>query len=528
MTHRTAPDQTETRMPKGVPYIIGNELAERFSFYGMNAILTVFTTQHLLNAAGEPDYFSNEEAKGVGHLFKAAAYVTPIIGAVVADAFWGKYKTILLISLMYCVGHGALALMDLGPVTGLWDMKPFLFLGLALIAIGAGGIKPCVSAHVGDQFGRGNKHLLPQIFSWFYFSINTGAFASTLLTPVLLDKFGPAVAFGVPGVLMGLATTLFWLGRNHFVHVPAAGWARFKTETFSPEGKRALLNLAPLFLVFVAVFWMIFDQTATAWVLQAESMDRWVSFDAVGVDVEFEVLSSQLQAANPLLILLLIPIFSFWVYPGINRVWKLSPLRKIGIGLFVCLLSVVGSALIESAIQARTPEASAALRVALQGQGVEAAGDLPNIVQAARNAGWTNDQIRPFLDGMPHVGWQVLAYLVLTAAEIMVSIVCLEFAYTQSPRKMKSFIMGVYFLGVSVGNAFVSALNFLLEQFKDETTGAMPLAGASYYWFFAGLMGLAWLTYLVWARSYKGQTYIQGEDEAIAGAAAIAEAPDAR
>ena len=321
---RTTPDQTLTRMPGGVPFIIGNELAERFSFYGMKGILTVFMTQHLLNSAGNPAYMSEESAKTVYHLFTAGAYFFPLIGAIISDVFWGKYKTILLISLMYCLGHGMLALMDIGPHFGLWDMKPFLFAGLILIAIGAGGIKPCVSAHVGDQFGRGNKHLLTDVFNWFYFSINLGAMSSMLLTPVLLAEVGPWLAFGLPGVLMAIATFVFWLGRNKFIHVPAAGWEKWKAETFSAEGKRALLNLSPLFLVFVPMFWMIFDQTGSAWVLQADKMNR---------DLGMVWLPSQIQAVNPIMILIGIPVFTYVVYPLLGKFFDPTPLRKIGIGL---------------------------------------------------------------------------------------------------------------------------------------------------------------------------------------------------
>ena len=213
--YRTTPDVQST-MPSGVPYIIGNELAERFSFYGMKGILTVFMTKYLVDAAGQPDYLSDENAKVVYHLFTAGAYFFPLIGAIIADVLWGKYKTILWISLMYCVGHACLVLMDLGPITGEWDMTPFLFAGLILIAIGAGGIKPCVSAHVGDQFGSDNKHLLTQIFNWFYFAINLGAAVSSILTPIFLATVGPWLAFGLPGMLMAIATFMFWLGRHSF------------------------------------------------------------------------------------------------------------------------------------------------------------------------------------------------------------------------------------------------------------------------------------------------------------------------
>ena len=105
-------------------------------------------------------------------------------------------------------------------------------IGLSLIALGAGGIKGCVSAHVGDQFGRENSGLLEKVYGWFYLSINLGAFASTLLTPWLLENYGPGVAFGVPGLLMFIATLVFWAGRHDFAHIPARG-SEFIRETFS-------------------------------------------------------------------------------------------------------------------------------------------------------------------------------------------------------------------------------------------------------------------------------------------------------
>jgi POT family proton-dependent oligopeptide transporter len=500
----TTPDQTETRMPGGVPFIIGNELAERFSFYGMKGILTVFMTQHLMTASGESANMSDERAKTVYHLFTASAYFFPILGAIMADVFWGKYKTILWISLMYCVGHACLALMDIGPVTGLWDMKPFLFLGLALIAVGAGGIKPCVSAHVGDQFGRGNKHLLTQIFNWFYFSINVGAMLSTILTPILLEKVGPWAAFGLPGALMAVATFLFWMGRHKFIHVPAAGWENFKRETFGPEGRRAILNLAPLFLIFVPVFWAIFDQTGSAWVLQAESMDRRF--------LGFTWLESQVQAVNPFFILLLIPVFTYGVYPAISKVFPLTPLRKIGIGFVLTAATFALSAMIEVWIGDRSGAAMTRLWADMN-----APGDMParlsEMVRTAKEMGWTQEQLTPYLADMPNIGLQFIAYIILTSAEIMVSIVCLEFAYTQSPKRMKSFVMGIYFLGVSLGNFYVSGVNIVMDAMKDPVTGATPLDGANYYWFFAGLMMAAFFVYLIWAKTYKGQTYIQGEPD---------------
>lgn len=436
-----------TGMPPGIPYIIGNEAAERFSFYGMKAILTVFMTQFLLGSDGERQVMGGEDAKFWVHTFVMAAYFTPLLGALLADWIFGKYRTILWLSILYCFGHLALAL----------DETRFgLAIGLSLIALGTGAIKPCVSAHVGDQFGSGNKHLLEKVFGWFYVAINLGAFASTLLTPLLLEWYGPRIAFGVPGVLMAVATFVFWLGRNRFVHIPPRGSAIFR-DAFSGEGLRAILRLAPVY-VLVAVFWSLFDQTASAWVLQAENMDTQV----LGI----EVLPSQVQAANPLLILLLVPLFSYAIYPLINRVFRLTPMRKVSIGMFVTVLAFSVSALIEADIQN---------------------------------------------GGSPNIGWQVLAYVVLTAAEVMISITCLEFSYTQAPNSIKSIVMSIYMLSVSLGNLITAGVNLFIQN----ADGTSKLPGASYYWFFTALMAVAAVAFIGVAKFYKGRTYIQDEPEGV-------------
>ena len=181
-TPLTAPVAT-TNLPKGIPYIIGNEAAERFSFYGMKAILTIFMTKYLFllsDTAGTP--MPKAEAIARYHDFTFWVYLTPVFGAYIADRFLGKYRTILSLSIVYCLGHFALAFMGSGGLSA----ENWMLTGLYLIAIGSGGIKPCVSAHVGDQFGKSNGHWLTKVFGWFYISINVGAAFSTLATPLLL------------------------------------------------------------------------------------------------------------------------------------------------------------------------------------------------------------------------------------------------------------------------------------------------------------------------------------------------------
>ena len=413
--HLTAPVKSKG-MPKGIPYIIGNEAAERYSFYGMKAILVIFMTKYLMDSNGEVAPMSEGDAKVWYHLFNSAVYFTPLLGAIIADAFFGKYKTIIGLSLVYCAGHLALALDE---------TRLGLTVGLTLIAIGAGGIKPCVSAHVGDQFGKTNGHLLSKIFAWFYFSINFGAFLSQIMTPVLLDRYGPHVAFGVPGGLMLLATIVFWMGRKKFVHIPAGGMG-FLKETFSKTGLKIIGRLCVIY-IFVAMFWALFDQSSSAWVLQADKMDR----NLLGL----EWLPSQIGAINPVMIMAFIPIFTFLVYPALNRVFPLTPLRKIAIGFFVAVPSFLIPAWIETQI---------------------AGGELPNII------------------------WQIAAYVVLTAAEVFISITALEFSYTQAPQKMKSLILGFFLMSVSIGNLFTAGVNHFIQNptpsFKADVEGTYVLA----------------------------------------------------
>src|SRR5512137_142055 len=176
----TAPLKTD-KMPPGVLYIVGNEAAERFSYYGMNSILVPFMTHYLLSASGALDLMKPEQADAWYHTFVSCMYFLPVLGAFLADALIGKYRTILFLSIVYCFGHLALALDH---------TRLGLVLGLGLIALGAGGIKPCVSANVGDQFGPSNQHLLSKVFGWFYLSINVGSTVSMALIPWLNAEYG--------------------------------------------------------------------------------------------------------------------------------------------------------------------------------------------------------------------------------------------------------------------------------------------------------------------------------------------------
>ncbi len=527
----TAPAITKS-MPTGIPFIIGNEAAERFSFYGMKTILAVFMTQYLITSGGLPAYMSQSDARESVAWFVAGAYFFPVFGALLADVFLGKYRTIILLSLVYCLGHAALACIDLPSpmLQASFEPKTWMIAGLLLIAIGAGGIKPCVSAHVGDQFGQANKHLLTRVFGWFYFSINFGSFFSTLLTPYMLKEYGPGWAFGIPGVLMAIATLVFWLGRHRYAHIPPKG-VGFLKELVSPDGLSAIGRLVGLY-VFVAVFWALYDQTGGAWVLQAAQMDC----NFLGI----HWLESQIQAINPLLILIYIPLFSYAIYPALGKVVRLTPLRKIGAGLFLVVVAFVVSAMAQARIDTAQGDFQYAVTPLVASSQIDYPKTIVALKEVERNATatelemlsadpkpldteWTGKTAKALAVGgiavsvhgttqfaqWPSIAWQILAYLIITAAEVLVSVTCLEFSYTQAPAKMKSFIMSLYLLSVSAGNVLVALVN----RYTQDANGNSTLEGESYYWFFSYLGLGAAIVYVVASNFYRGKEYIQGSDE---------------
>jgi POT family proton-dependent oligopeptide transporter len=398
-----AAEPRDDTMPKGIPFIVANEFAERFCYYGINAILTIYLTQYL--------QFGEAEATRDSSYFQAGAYFFPVVGAIVSDVLWGKFRTIMTFSLVYALGCSVVAFVP-GTTS--------LAVGLFMVAFGTGGIKPCVSTNVGDQFTKKNQHLIERAFSYFYLAINAGSSISIFFCPVLLKNYGRPVAFGAPAVMMFIATALFWAGRKRFVVVPPAGKAWLR-DVFSREGLKTIGSLAIIFFVFVACFWSLWNQSnGQTWTLQARSslMDKNLGFGLV-------LLPAQIQVVNGLFILVMVPIFTFGIYPLLGRFFETTPLRRIGIGLFVVAASYVVMSRIEARIQA--------------GETVS-------------------------------VWWQIFAYVILTASEVLVSITALEFSYKQAPPRMKSFIMAMFLLSSSVGSIITAGVNGLMIRPLQATS----------------------------------------------------------
>jgi POT family proton-dependent oligopeptide transporter len=460
-----------TKMPASMPSIMATEAFERYAFYAFDAILALYLIHNLLNLKGELANLTEEQAMEWKHYFKAGVYFTPIIGSLLSDLFLGKFRTIIAFSVVYCLGFLAITIDQTYVGT---------MIGLGLISLGAGIIKPCLSANVGDQFGQTNQSLMTKAYNIFYWMVNLGAFFSMVISPWIYDKYSDVrIALGMPGIFMLIATLLYWSGRKSMVHIPPKGKTFFK-DLLSKEGILVILRLSFFMFVFIAVFWSLFDQTTSKWIYQAEDMNliilKWNLSDQAFLgsilsklgglhQVEWKILPAQMQATNCIFVLLNIPLFTYIVYPLINKFFRLTPIRKIAIGFFVAIPSFAIPAMLEK---------------------------------------WIEN------GAQPTIWWQVLAYWFMTSAEVMISIPSLEFAYTQAPKSMKSFISSLNLLSVSLGNLFVSLVN----KFIQNPDGTVKLKGPSYYWFFTILMFATGIIFCIVIQFYRGKTYIQDELEA--------------
>ncbi|MFC3551741.1 oligopeptide:H+ symporter [Lysobacter cavernae] len=538
MTTQTAalPAEAQGKLPRQIPYIIGNEACERFSFYGMRNILVPFLISSMLLAYLPEGAQRDTAAKDVFHTFVIGVYFFPLLGGWLADRYFGKYNTILWFSLIYCAGHACLALFE-SHATGFYT-------GLFLIALGSGGIKPLVVSFCGDQFDQSNKDKAKVVFDAFYWIINFGSFFASLLAPLFLRHFGPAVAFGIPGVLMLIATIIFWLGRRNYVNVPPSGsdphaffevvktalrtqvqeqgrpglavavaglaiavgslllwslhaigllswWpesfgfvitaclalgvvialggigtsmqlerARGAHPDAAVDGVRAVLRILIVFAL-VTPFWSLFDQKASTWIIQGREMviphdvSWWPSFliqDA-----------AQMQALNPMLVMLLIPFNNLVLYPALRRLgYQPTALRRMGWGIAISGVSWI----VAGALQL-----------------------------------WIDDGTQVSL------AWQTLPYALLTFGEVLVSATALEFAYSQAPQAMKGVIMAFWYLTSTFGSLWVLLTNASVrnEAVVSHIASTGLSENAFLMFFFAGFAFLAAAAFALYARTYPMQ-----------------------
>uniref|UniRef100_A0A8C2EJV3 Solute carrier family 15 member 1a n=1 Tax=Cyprinus carpio TaxID=7962 RepID=A0A8C2EJV3_CYPCA len=342
-------------------FIVVNEFCERFSYYGMRAVLVLYFRYFLL--------WDDDLATSIYHAFVALCYLTPILGAIIADSWLGKFKTIIYLSIVYAIGQVTMAISTIHDITdanrdGTPDNFTFhialSMLGLILIALGTGGIKPCVAAFGGDQFQEHQSRQLNTFFSVFYLCINAGSLLSTLITPVLRVVFiagsGMYVKTDPEGNIMwSVCKCIGFAIKNRFRHRSSSypkrehwmDWANEKYDKLLIAQIKMVLKVLFLYIP-LPMFWTLFDQKGSRWTLQATTMSG--DFGA------FILQPDQMQTVNPILILTLVPIMDRLIFPLIQKCGlNFSPLKRMTVGMLFAAMAFVSAALVQIEIDKTLP-----------------------------------------------------------------------------------------------------------------------------------------------------------------------------
>ncbi|XP_077610098.1 solute carrier family 15 member 1 [Crocuta crocuta] len=375
--------------PLSIFFIVVNEFCERFSYYGMRALLILYFRRFI----GWDDNLST----AIYHTFVALCYLTPILGALIADSWLGKFKTIVSLSIVYTIGQAVIAISSINDLTdfnhdGSPDNLPahvaLSMIGLALIALGTGGIKPCVSAFGGDQFEEGQESQRNRFFSIFYLAINAGSLLSTIITPMLrVQQCGIhskqacyPLAFGVPAALMAIALIVFVIGsgmykkfqpqgnvmgkvvkcigfaiKNRFRHrskefPKREHWLDWAKEKYDERLISQIKMVTRVMFLYIPLpmFWALFDQQGSRWTLQATAMSGKIGL--------LEVQPDQMQTVNAILIVIMVPIVDAVIYPLIAKCgFNFTSLKKMTVGMFLASMAFVAAAIVQVEIDKTLP-----------------------------------------------------------------------------------------------------------------------------------------------------------------------------
>ncbi|XP_054470857.1 solute carrier family 15 member 1 [Anoplopoma fimbria] len=341
--------------------------------------------------------WGDDLATSIYHVFVALCYLTPILGAIVADSWLGKFKTIIYLSIVYAIGQVTMAVSAIHDITdsdrdGIPDDMTFhialSMVGLFLIALGTGGIKPCVAAFGGDQFGDHQEKQRRTFFSVFYLCINGGSLLSTIITPILRaqncgiysQQKCYSLAFGVPAALMVVALVVFIVGSSMYYKAKPQGnimhdvgrcigfaiknrykhrsnqypkrqhwmdWAEEKYDKLLIAQVKMVLRVLFLYIP-LPMFWTLFDQKGSRWTLQATTMDGNFGLLVIQPD--------QMQTVNPILILTLVPIMDSLIYPLIKKCGlNFTPLKRMTVGMIMASIAFVCAALVQFEIDKTLP-----------------------------------------------------------------------------------------------------------------------------------------------------------------------------
>jgi solute carrier family 15 (oligopeptide transporter), member 1 len=432
-------DETPTSHPIGFYFIFLGELAERASFYGMRAILTLYLV-HVFA-------YKKNEASSVMHFYMAACYFAPLIGGLLADKILNKYWTIVGFSIPYVIGQFIVGL----------SIEYLVFGALCLLSMGSGIIKPNISTLLGltyDQQRPGQTQLRTSAFGYFYMAINIGSFLSTTICPKLRNYFGEMdssgtlqnpqlgyfVAFLFPAILMAIALGLFAAGKRFYAK-EELGFRKEPSLSVNPddtfEAKMKIVGQLGGLFFLVMFFWAIFDQHATTWIYFAESHLN-LALDFYLFKLEFS--PDQIQAANPAIIVIFVPIMNIIYRKLAKKGYNIRATDKMLLGFFLTALAM----LIHS----------------LAGY-------------SATNADGSISKVS--------VLWQLAAIFVITIAEILISVTGLELAFTAAPSSLKGFVTSLWLCVVGIANLAIDVPVTQLYPGDGPTLGGMITTPMHYF-----------------------------------------------
>ncbi|XP_031768706.2 peptide transporter family 1-like [Galleria mellonella] len=365
------------KFPRVVIIIILAEFCERFSYSGMRAFLTLYLRSKL--------GYSDDGATETYHIFSTLVYLFPIIGGILADNYLGKFRTILYLMFVYAAGNILVAITAI-PQLAL-PGRLCTLLGLFMITIGTGGIKPCVTAFGGDQFKfPEQEHHLAIYFSILYFNVGTGSLIAKTMSPILRsevhcfgDKDCYSLAFGAPSIVVLISIVIFVSAKSRYVMKKPEGnivldfikcislglknvalrrnvnekgghWldsTRVQYDQRFIRDIKKTLSVLKLFTV-TPIFWALLDQMGSRWTLQATKLDGRFGFLTIKPD--------QMQVLNPIFVLTLIPITQKYIYPFLEKrnILK-NPLHKLTLGGILAGLAFIVSGLVEIYISTKYP-----------------------------------------------------------------------------------------------------------------------------------------------------------------------------
>lgn len=394
--------------PSALYLLFFTEMWERFSYYGMRALLTIF----LVTKVSDGGFgWSAEEAGQLYGFYTGFAYITPLLGGYLADKFLGNQYAVLIGASLMALGHGCLALNGIG----------FFYLGLGLLILGNGFFKPNISSMVGQLY-KDDSPLKDAAYTIFYMGINIGAFFGTLLCGYLGEKIGWDYGFGAAGVFMVLGLLIFYFGRPMLGDI---GTRKFLLVENAQKSQNQVLTvvekdrISVLFIlaVFCIVFWMAFEQAGSSMSIFALNYtERYISY------FDFTVPASWFQSLNPLFVIVLAPIISnIWVWRA-NLGKNISNVHKFVIALVVLSLGFL--VMVVAGLSISKSDTSA------------------------------------------HVSMFFLTFSILlqTIAELCISPVGLSTVNKLAPQRLMSLMFGIWFFATSIGNYISGAFGGLIEN----------------------------------------------------------------